>query len=978
MATVKVAVRVRPLNQREIGMDSKVVIEMDGKNTKIFNPKIPMSCHQGDIARNHCKDFSYDYSYWSMDAEDPNFVPQELVFDDLGTKVVDSAFEGYNACVFAYGQTGSGKTYTMMGSKEDVGLIPRICQSLFDRMQQNKDEGVTFRNEVSYLEIYNEKVKDLLKKGMKQHNLRLREHPKLGPYVQDLSKHLVMDYHDVEELMIQGNNARTTASTKMNDTSSRSHAIFTLTFVQAKFDRDMPRETVSKIHLVDLAGSERADTSGATGQRLKEGGHINKSLVTLGSVISALADISTSNQKGRQAFIPYRDSVLTWLLKDSLGGNSKTIMIATISPADCNYGETLSTLRYANRAKNIINRPQVNEDPNVKLIRDLKEEIARLKSKLDNSKNVSSPLMVERLHENEARVKVLTEEWTERWRETQKILQEQKALGLRKAGMGIVLDSDMPHLVGIDDDLLSTGITLYHLKEGQTSIGTEEASKKKQDIVLNGVGIEDEHCIIELQNGTATLIPNGHALCFVDGIQVDKPTKLSQGCVILMGHTNMFRYNDPAEAAKLRRENKGAELNRSRLSFISWSMPDLAHVNDSVHFSASSKQHLAGLLGLPVDGSSLLSRKALQRHLTEAQDVLDGEKRRLKERWDALFEREKHLLKAIDSAGFSEDERKALDKEQESIEAEHECLELEEDRLDEKERTLCSAFQQLEGEDANVSSPPSVNHNQLISMEKDSFRNGSSVAHQSLLEESTESESDKAVYQSRSERPLSSSFDANSVAKELDQHFDLQELKNDERIKDLVEQEVQRQLLNEMTSRLQHIRSLRQQDRPDNSYSSKYYTHPHRLASLGCIGSMMEPFEPCSITIPSFVLRGTGYDTHLEYEVKVVAQDETWTVFRRYKRFRELYFRMKQKYGSQVGNLYFPPRTIFGTNSDKKVKERQAHLERYLQQLLDICLGLPNCPLSRYTHDTLPKEALCDCIPFLKRGLFEIGKHGTA
>ncbi|KAB1262775.1 Kinesin-like protein KIF16B, partial [Camelus dromedarius] len=303
----------------------------------------------------------------------------------------------------------------------------------------------------SYLEIYNERVRDLLRrKSSKTFNLRVREHPKEGPYVEgaltgrhlhvskcliellpvlpnvsshpldfsDLSKHLVQNYGDVEELMDAGNINRTTAATGMNDVSSRSHAIFTIKFTQAKFDSEMPCETVSKIHLVDLAGSERADATGATGVRLKEGGNINKSLVTLGNVISALADLSqdASNPfvKKKQVFVPYRDSVLTWLLKDSLGGNSKTIMIATISPADVHYGETLSTLRYANRAKNIINKPTVNEDPNVRLIRELRAEIARLKTLLAQGSQVGSSeialldsptalSMEEKLQQNEAR-----------------------------------------------------------------------------------------------------------------------------------------------------------------------------------------------------------------------------------------------------------------------------------------------------------------------------------------------------------------------------------------------------------------------------------------------------------------------------------------------------------------------------------------------------------------------------------------------
>lgn len=218
-----------------------------------------------------------------------------------------------------------------------------------------------------------------------QEKLKVREHPKTGVYVQGLSQHIVESYSDIEELLNRGNTNRTTASTNMNDTSSRSHAIFTLKFSQVKFiENNIPSEIISKMNLVDLAGSERADSTGATGIRLKEGGNINKSLLTFINVISTLADLS-GNPNSTKHYIPYRDSCLTWLLKDSLGGNSKTVILAAISPADCNYVETMSTLRYANRAKNIINKPTVNEDPNVKLIRDLRSEIVFLKSLLEGN-----------------------------------------------------------------------------------------------------------------------------------------------------------------------------------------------------------------------------------------------------------------------------------------------------------------------------------------------------------------------------------------------------------------------------------------------------------------------------------------------------------------------------------------------------------------------------------------------------------------
>ncbi|XP_026059355.1 kinesin-like protein KIF16B isoform X2 [Carassius auratus] len=609
MASVRVAVRVRPMNRREKDLSAKCIIEMEGNKTTITNLKIPDGV-TGDSVRERAKTFTYDFSYDSSDCKNGSFVSQEKVFKDLGTDVLKAAFEGYNACIFAYGQTGSGKSHTMMGIPGDVGLIPRICEGLFSQISGmiRRDEA-SFRTEVSYLEIYNERVRDLLRRKMaKTYNLRVREHPKEGPYVEDLSKHLVQNYSDVEELMEAGNINRTTASTGMNDASSRSHAIFTINFTQAKFDAEMPSETVSKIHLVDLAGSERADATGATGVRLKEGGNINKSLVTLGNVISALADLSqeggSSHLKKKQVFVPYRDSVLTWLLKDSLGGNSKTIMIATISPADVNYGETLSTLRYANRAKNIINKPTINEDSNVRLIRELRAEIARLKALLAQGNQIAlldSPTalsMEEELHHNEARVLELTKEWTNKWNETQNILKEE-TLALRKEGIGVILDSQLPHLIGIDDDLLSTGIILYHLKEGRTYVGRDDATNE-QDIILHGLGLESEHCLIENQNGTVTLIPLNDAQCSVNGVQITEPCPLNQGAVILLGRTNMFRFNHPKEAAKLREKRKSGLLTSLSLSMsdLSNSCENLSTVmlyNPGLEFERQQREELEKL-----------------------------------------------------------------------------------------------------------------------------------------------------------------------------------------------------------------------------------------------------------------------------------------------------------------------------------------------------------------------------------------------
>ncbi|XP_033647450.1 microtubule-associated protein futsch-like [Asterias rubens] len=580
MANVKVAVRVRPPSKKEVDAGATSIVDVNADVLSITNLKIHSS--EGDRNRERVKNYSFDHCYNSVDRHSDNYASQELIYQELGTEVLNASFGGYNACLFAYGQTGSGKTYTMMGDEVDIGLIPRICEGMCSRVD-DLEHGVTFKIEVSYLEIYNERVRDLLAlSNTTKYTLKVREHPKDGPYVQDLTKHMVSDFNSVMMLVAQGNRNRTTAETHMHEASSRSHAIFTLNFVQAKMVNNLPSEIVSKINLVDLAGSERANLNYSKG-RLQEGANINKSLVTLGNCISALGmpeedddaessmmlsaasleslamseDGEVSSPKRRPGFIPYRNSVLTWLLKDSLGGNSRTIMIATISPSSIYFNETMSTLRYARRAKRIINQPFINEDPNVRLIRDLRAEINRLRVLLQSASLSSSQASLvqdvtlsKMLAENEQKVDQLTEAWVDKWREAARIMQECN-VGIRRESMGVIVESELPHLICMDDDLLSTGIILYHLMEGKTAIGREDA-EKEQDIVLWGPGVECQHAVIVNQSGKVTLHPVGPAACAVNGNDVHEPTPLSQGAVILLGKTNMFRFNNPAEAARLR------------------------------------------------------------------------------------------------------------------------------------------------------------------------------------------------------------------------------------------------------------------------------------------------------------------------------------------------------------------------------------------------------------------------------------------
>ncbi|XP_015305356.3 kinesin-like protein KIF13A isoform X14 [Macaca fascicularis] len=539
---VKVAVRVRPMNRRELELNTKCVVEMEGNQTVLHPP--PANTKQGE--RKPPKVFAFDYCFWSMDESNTTkYAGQEVVFKCLGEGILEKAFQGYNACIFAYGQTGSGKSFSMMGHAEQLGLIPRLCCALFKRISLEQNESQTFKVEVSYMEIYNEKVRDLLDPKGSRQSLKVREHKVLGPYVDGLSQLAVTSFEDIESLMSEGNKSRTVAATNMNEESSRSHAVFNIIITQTLYDLQSGNsgEKVSKVSLVDLAGSERVSKTGAAGERLKEGSNINKSLTTLGLVISSLADQAAG--KGKNKFVPYRDSVLTWLLKDNLGGNSQTSMIATISPAADNYEETLSTLRYADRAKRIVNHAVVNEDPNAKVIRELREEVEKLREQLSQAEAMKAPELKEKLEESEKLIKELTVTWEEKLRKTEEIAQERQrqleSMGISLEMSGIKVGDDKCYLVNLNADPALNELLVYYLKD-HTRVGADTS----QDIQLFGIGIQPEHCEIDIaSDGDVTLTPKENARSCVNGTLVCSPTQLWHGDRILWGNNHFFRINLP-------------------------------------------------------------------------------------------------------------------------------------------------------------------------------------------------------------------------------------------------------------------------------------------------------------------------------------------------------------------------------------------------------------------------------------------------
>ncbi|KAH1027568.1 kinesin-like protein Klp68D [Dendroctonus ponderosae] len=361
--SVQVIVRCRPLSVKELQQECKSVVKIYSNRGVIEVENLKA---RSDNERS--KIFTYDAVYDERSA-------QQTLYDETIRPLVASVLEGYNGCVFAYGQTGTGKTYTMEGSDEDeMGIIPRAFEQIWAHIARKT--GVEFLVSVRYLEIYMEEIRDLLRiKSTKIHELR--EQAGEGVVVTNLHSHTCQSAKDMLKAMKTGNHNRTTGATNMNEHSSRSHAIFQIIIEMVEGDSKSMK--VGKLNLVDLAGSERQSKTGATGDRLKEATKINKALSSLGNVIYALAENS--------AHIPYRDSKLTRLLQDSLGGNSKTIMIANIGPANMNYDETIITLRYAYRAKSIKNKPTKNEDIKDGKLLMLQDEIERLKALIMQKSN---------------------------------------------------------------------------------------------------------------------------------------------------------------------------------------------------------------------------------------------------------------------------------------------------------------------------------------------------------------------------------------------------------------------------------------------------------------------------------------------------------------------------------------------------------------------------------------------------------------
>ena len=550
--SIQVGVRVRPFNSREKERESECIIDMPGNNQTVIKDELGRE-----------KKFTFDHSFWSHDGfrtlengylepEDEKYADQKYVFNTVGKQILDNAWEGYHCCLFAYGQTGSGKSYSMVGYGANKGIVPISCDEIFKRISLNQDKEKTFEVQVSMLEIYNEKVQDLLIKPDKRppSGLKIRESKVLGIFVDGLSKYPVTSYEQISKKMDEGYNNRTIGSTLMNATSSRAHTIVTVEFKQVTMVAKKRSEKLSMINLVDLAGSERSGSTGATGDRLKEGCNINKSLLILGNVINCLADKAIG--KNKNMLPPYRDSALTRILQNALGGNSKTVMICALSPASINYEETLSTLRYADRAKKIQNKAVINESEHDKMVRLLKEENQNLKKMLEALQKKlggQGGVMLEADKKEFLELKEQYEANQKMMGDMQKTFEEklEEARKQEKESIGTTVNISLPHLVVLNEDPQLSHKLKYPLDQPPVYVGRKHGNPTPQ-IVLSGIGIKPNHAIFVKDENSDDIIlkandKDAKSHIFVNGKKIsDEGQILKTKDVIIFGTNTILLY----------------------------------------------------------------------------------------------------------------------------------------------------------------------------------------------------------------------------------------------------------------------------------------------------------------------------------------------------------------------------------------------------------------------------------------------------
>ncbi|KAI1292656.1 Kinesin-like protein KIF28P [Halotydeus destructor] len=604
-------------NSREKQRNAKCIVDMQSSTTLVYNPSSP---------NEEPKKYTFDYSYWSHDgftqdgdtsyaqadsahANCHKYADQNRVYDDLGKFLLNNALQGYNASLFAYGQTGSGKSYTVIGYGANQGIVPRFCENLFQVVDSRKSDQVTFEVKLSMLEIYNEVVRDLLNPvslASKKVGLKVREHPNRGFFAEGLKSFLVTGQQDIEVKIAEGTTNRSIASTNMNETSSRAHTLVSISITQkSRNSQNLESAKSSNVHLVDLAGSERLSGTKAKGERLKEGVSINQSLACLGNCIHSLAEKSS----GKNVRVPFRESVLTRLLMNALGGNSKTVMMATISPADVNYDETLSTLRYADRAKQIKVHAKVNQDRTDQLIRQLRDENDKLKQLMTSNETLPGQVdgrntadidelrkkwedeMHAAMSENERQLKEMRQTYEERLQSQDKV----ETVDLKNQQV----EQDKlshPHLSNLNFDEQLSGKINYIIRVGANVVGKAEDSQ----IILYGPSIQDRHAVIYRKDNGLIILEKVEDNCRVllNGDPVTTKVSLSHHDRLLFGSTQLFVFKHPDQDKKSRMTFSEVTFELAQEEIASKAGYDVSNEDQTIEMALLNKDLLETLPGI--------------------------------------------------------------------------------------------------------------------------------------------------------------------------------------------------------------------------------------------------------------------------------------------------------------------------------------------------------------------------------------------
>jgi len=559
MEAVKVGVCVRPLSKEENTKNLKSSVRVDGNQLKVR------------FVDGREKTFTWDYGPFilSHDKSTSGLSKSgENVYDALGEFVIGNAFQGYNTSIFTYGPKETGKSWVLFGDSQHQGLIQHCVASIYNKAS-TYNESTTFRTEISFFEICGNGITDLIaerssvKSSEGSLKLKVREHPELGVYIDKLSKHIVTDSTEAKTLIDKAVKRRRRLAALDPSSRGNSHAVFRMVLTQARIEDELPLELISKITIIDLASRDKNQTNG-----FDVNGHVNGDIIdedepkggleVLNDVITSLAsqnyaNFNSSKSKWGNPVVPYRESILTWIMKDTLGGNCETLMLCCVSSSEKSIQDTVNCLKYGSMVRNIINKPVINEDSNVKIIRELKAEIEALKAQA-KAKATHGPVTEadKKLQRNTELMQRLTGIWEEKWSKTQKLMEE-KSLDFTDMGTAVKLETKQPHFVSLGGGRLSIGVSIIPIKKGSTVVGLND-EYAKPDLEVKGNGIVSNHCTVEYDGDVVVLHPgNGHVS--VDGVPITEATRLPQGSMICLGRNNYFRFNHPKEAARIKMEN---------------------------------------------------------------------------------------------------------------------------------------------------------------------------------------------------------------------------------------------------------------------------------------------------------------------------------------------------------------------------------------------------------------------------------------